>query len=79
MERILRLPAVLERYGKSRSTVYLEVERRLFPEGIDLGGRLVGWRESEVDAVIRARIAGKTEDEIRALVADLELARKAAA
>lgn len=66
MERILRLPSILERYGKSRSTLYLEIERGLFPVGIALGGRLVGWREAEVEAILAARISGKTDEEIRA-------------
>lgn len=40
---------------------------------------MVGWPACEVDALIVARIAGKTDEEIRALVAKLEAARNAAA
>jgi prophage regulatory protein len=39
----------------------------------------VGWPSSEVAAINAARIAGKTDDEIRALVVKLEEARKAEA
>jgi prophage regulatory protein len=36
----------------------------------------VGWPASEVSAINTARIAGKTDDEIRVLVVKLEAARK---
>jgi prophage regulatory protein len=39
---------------------------------------MVGWPSPEVDALLSARIAGKSEDEIRALVDRLHAARKAA-
>jgi len=72
---ILRLPSVLHRKGTGRSTTYNEIDNGLFPKPIQLGARAVGWPESEVDAIIAARIAGKNDDEIRALVCDLEAAR----
>jgi prophage regulatory protein len=39
---------------------------------------MVGWPSCEVDALIVARIAGKTDAEIRSLVVKLEAARKTA-
>lgn len=42
-------------------------------------GRNSAWPELELDAINRARIAGKSEDEIRALVRRLIDARKALA
>jgi prophage regulatory protein len=47
--RILRLPKVLERTGLSRSTIYFRISTGEFPAPIALGGRAVGWLESEVD------------------------------
>jgi prophage regulatory protein len=41
--------------------------------------RAVGWPSEEVQALNAARIAGKSDEEIRALVVKLEAARKAAA
>lgn len=46
---ILRLPAVKARTGLSRSTIYLRVSEGNFPKPISLGGRAVGWIESEVN------------------------------
>jgi prophage regulatory protein len=38
----------------------------------------VGWPSDEIDAINSARIAGKTDEEIRALVVKLEADRKVA-
>ncbi len=54
---ILRLPAVLERTGLSRSTTYLMMSRNEFPKTVSLGERAVGWIESEVDQWLDERIA----------------------
>ena len=73
---ILRLPAVKSESGLSRSTIYLRISEGLWPKPVSLGPRAVGWPSAEVVALNAARIAGKTEDEIRALVARMESARK---
>lgn len=75
---ILRLRATTGSNGLSRSTTYLRIKQGLWPSPISLGGRAVGWPAHEVKAVNAARIAGKSDDEIRQLVAQLEASRKAA-
>ena len=75
---LLRLPEVLRRRGRSRSAHYLDIEAGLFPHPVLIGGRSVAWPDYEVSAVNSARVAGKTEEEIRTLVTSLEAARKAA-
>lgn len=69
--RILRDPIVWERKGTGRSTTYKEIADGLWPPRVRLGPRAVGTPEHEADAVIAARVAGKSDDEIRALVAQL--------
>ena len=54
--RFLRLPEVLARTGLSRSTIYVRLDEGRFPRPVSLGGRAVGWIESEVDEWIRERI-----------------------
>jgi prophage regulatory protein len=76
MERILRLPAVIERIGKTRSPLYADIQAGLFVKPIKLGARAAGWPESEVAQVIEARIAGASDDRIRALVRRLHDRRK---
>ena len=73
---ILRLPSVLAKRGRSRSAHYLDIQDGLFTSPISIGYRAVGWPEHEVDAINSARIAGKSEAEIRALVSSLEKCRK---
>lgn len=79
LQTILRLPAVKSESGLSRSTIYLRISQGLWTTPVSLGARAVGWPAGEVAALNAARIAGKSDDEIRALVAKLEAARKAAA
>jgi len=55
----LRLPAVKNRTGLSRSTIYLRIADGTFPKPVNLGGRAVGWVESEVDDWVRKRIAAR--------------------
>lgn len=73
---ILRLPTVLERRGRSRSSRYLDIQQGLFTKPVSIGLRAVGWPENEVLALNAARIAGKSDTEIRQLVTKLEAARK---
>ena len=75
---ILRIPAVKSESGLSRSTIYLRIAQGLWTKPVSLGARAVGWPSDEVAAINAARIAGKTDEEVRALVARLEMARKAA-
>lgn len=77
--RLLRLPNVLSSSGISRSTLYDWISQGLWTSPVSLGPRAVAWPESEVSALNGARIAGKKPAEIRALVAQLEEARKEAA
>ena len=48
--KILRLRAVLELTGLSRSSIYLQIARGTFPRQVSLGARAVGWRESDISA-----------------------------
>jgi prophage regulatory protein len=79
LQTILRLPAVLRERGRSRSSHYLDIQNQLYTKPVLIGLRSVGWPHHEVSALNAARIAGKSDDEIRALVVKLEAARKAAA
>jgi len=73
---ILRLPAVQSASGLSRSSIYLRISQGLWTHPISLGARAVGWPCDEVEALNAARIAGKGNEVIRALVNQLETERK---
>jgi prophage regulatory protein len=74
--QILRLPRVMETCSLSRSTIYLRIKQGLLPPPVSLGLRSIGWIKSEIEAILAARVAGKTDDEIRVLVRALEAGRK---
>ncbi len=76
LNTICRLPYVLGKNGLSRSTHYLRITQGLWTKPISLGGRSVGWPASEVETLNAARIAGKSDAEIRELVVLLEADRK---
>jgi prophage regulatory protein len=79
LQTIYRLPAVKLESGLSRSTIYLRISQGLWTTPVSLGARAVGWPAGEVAALNAARIAGKSDQEIRALVVRLEAARKSVA
>ncbi|MDP2085943.1 MAG: AlpA family transcriptional regulator [Gemmobacter sp.] len=56
-ERILRRPDVEARTGLSRSTIYHWMKEGTFPKPVALGARLVGWRESDVQSWLEARLS----------------------
>ncbi len=66
--KILRLPAVLERLGMGETSYRVAMADGLAPKLIALGTRAVGLPEHELDQVIRARIAGLPDADIRKLV-----------
>ena len=75
-QTIYRLPTVKRETGYSRSTIYLRISQGLWSKQVILGPGCVGWPAREVEALNAARIAGKSDEEIRALVLKLEAARK---
>jgi len=73
---IFRLPNVLRERGRSRSAHYLDIKQGLFTRPVKIGLRAVGWPAGEVAALNAARIAGKSDEEIRELVTKLHAARR---
>lgn len=78
MNSLLRLPAVMQRTGLKRSTVFLRVKQGLLTPSLRNGERVAVWPETEIETINKARIAGKSDDEIRVLVASLKHLRASA-
>jgi prophage regulatory protein len=74
-----RLPTVLAKRGRGRASHYNDINAGLFPPPVNIGLSAVAWPAHETEAVNAARLAGKSDDEIRKLVADLVASRKQAA
>ena len=74
---ILRLPEVKRVLGhRADASVYNAIRAGLFTSGVAIGQRAKGWPDYETQAVATARVAGKSEDEIRELVKVLHAKRK---
>jgi prophage regulatory protein len=78
LNTLLRLPAVKAQSGYSRSTIYLRMSQGLWTKPVSLGARAVAWPAGDVAALNAARISGKTDAQICALVLKLEAARLSA-
>ncbi|MDD1621955.1 MAG: AlpA family phage regulatory protein [Methylococcaceae bacterium] len=72
---LYRRPVVEQLTGDKRSTLYRKIQKGLFPKPVQIGGERVAWPSNEVQAIVNARIAGKSDEEIKKLVTALEAAR----
>lgn len=73
---LVRLPGVIALTGMGRATIYDYMQRGLFVQPVKLGPKLAAWPRDEIDRINAARIAGRSPDEIKALVVALVDARK---
>nr|WP_276720371.1 AlpA family phage regulatory protein [Pseudooceanicola nitratireducens] len=71
----MKTPDVCAATGMKRPTLYEHMAKGLFPRPIKLGPKLATWPQDEVAKINAARIAGKTDDEIKSLVAELTAER----
>ena len=54
--KLLRLPAVEDRTGFKKSSVYAGVKAGTFPAPVRLSARAVGWREEDLDKWVSERV-----------------------
>lgn len=78
MNDLLRMPDVKRLSSLARPTIYRDIRRGTFPKPVKIGA-VSAWPAAEIAAVNAARIAGKSDDEIRQLVASLHDQRRIAA
>lgn len=72
---ILRITAVKTETGYPTSTLYEKIRDGLFVRPVRIGARAVGFDSSEVKAIIAARVAGYTDEQLRELVIQLHAKR----
>lgn len=63
-DRILRLNAVLERTGLTRSTLYRKMFAGTFPKNFKISERCAGWHESAVEEWRRNPIYYSADDHL---------------
>lgn len=72
---LIRMARLRAKTALSRGSVYLQMKQGLLPTSLQIGEKSVAWIESEIDAVVMARIQRKSDADIRELVKKLEAAR----
>ncbi|MBI3935543.1 MAG: transcriptional regulator [Betaproteobacteria bacterium] len=77
--QMLRPLVAFERCGLGRTTGYRRIKAGLLTRPVNLGGIAAGIPAHEIDAINAARLAGKSDAEIRELVKQLEAQRQAVA
>ena len=74
---MLRMPRLVETFGKSRCMIYDWVKNGLLTKPVAMGPRTSSWPASEIEAILKARIAGHDDAKIKALVSKLMQDRQA--
>lgn len=73
--KIIKLPEVVAMTALSRSSVYTKIGDHLLPSSINIGNKAVGFIKEEIELVINARIAGRSNNQIKELVQAIEQKR----
>lgn len=71
LNKLIRRNEVLDKIGRSKSSLQLDEKAGLFCPPISIGERAVAYIQTEVDTVIQARIEGQTQEQIKALIQEL--------
>ncbi|MBS0416673.1 MAG: AlpA family transcriptional regulator [Proteobacteria bacterium] len=60
--RFLRLPAVMEKTGLSRASIYRLGALGRFPKRVKISENTAAWDEQEIDAFLNERVAATRDD-----------------
>jgi prophage regulatory protein len=71
VQKLLPTPEILDRHLFGPSTLYQQIRDGVFTPPVRVGAKKSAWPEEESDAILRARIAGCTDEELRAIVQKL--------
>jgi prophage regulatory protein len=76
MSAIWRIETCKQYAGyRSTASVYNNIRDGLWTDPVKIGRRSVGWPAGDVQAINKARIAGKSDSELRELVTRLHANR----
>ena len=64
--RFLREPVVMDRTGKSRTTIHRDVKAGTFPQPIAIGPRSKAWLESDIEAWMAEQVRVSRNDQAAA-------------
>ena len=61
--------------GKCTSAFYADISKGFMTRGVSIGGRAVGWPSDEIELLIKGRVAGLNDPQIRAMVDRMHVER----
>lgn len=61
---------------RSKSSQYSDIKNGLLTQPVRVGGRSVAWPRHEINTLNAARLAGKSDEQIRQIVEALHIARQ---
>ena len=73
---LINLREIRERMPRSNSTIYSEIERKIFPRPIKIG-RSSYWQYFEIERMLAAYAAGATHAELMAICETIHAERQA--
>lgn len=73
--RGVKQPALLKQFAFSKTTLFNLIHEGLMPDGILISERSIVYLQHELNAVFKARLAGQTPEQIKALVKSLKAKR----
>jgi len=73
--RLIGIAETAGYFGASKGLIYKWIANGLCTPGVKIGARAVRWPESELHRIAEARVAGASENQLRALVTALITAR----
>lgn len=79
MVSLLKKQEILGRHMLGNTALYDAINAGEMTPPVKLHNRMCAWPAHESDAILRAKIAGRSKEEIRQLVRELVEQRKAAA
>lgn len=74
--QLIRRNEVIKLTARSKSALQLDEKNGLICPSISIGERAIAYIKSEVEAVLQARIEGRSKGEIKTLVQELVARRK---
>jgi prophage regulatory protein len=74
--RLLKKTEVLKLTAKSNTTLYSDIKLGLMIPACKISQNSVAWPEHEIFAINAARVAGKSDEQIKKLVTELVKLRK---
>lgn len=77
--KLLKFHDVASRVTGSRSSIYARIKAGTLPPPIRISSQSAAWVEHEIEAVLRAQIAGKSGEDLKNIVSDLVRQRQQAA